>query len=51
MMVEYLLKTRMGKFWVVVVCFLFFCFFLLIVSTFLDVDSESSEVPLMSYMT
>lgn len=44
MMVEYLLKTRMGKFWVVVVVFL-------IVSTFLDVDSESSEVPLMSYMT
>lgn len=43
MMVEYLLKTRMGKFWVVVV--------FLIVSTFLDVDSESSEVPLMSYMT
>lgn len=49
MMVEYLLKTRMGKFWVVVVL-LFFLFFL-IVSTFLDVDSESSEVPLMSYMT
>lgn len=46
MMVEYLLKTRMGKFWVVVCLF---CF--LIVSTFLDVDSESSEVPLMSYMT
>lgn len=48
MMVEYLLKTRMGKFWVVV-CLFCFCF--LIVSTFLDVDSESSEVPLMSYMT
>lgn len=48
MMVEYLLKTRMGKFWVVV---WFFFLFFLIVSTFLDVDSESSEVPLMSYMT
>lgn len=46
MMVEYLLKTIMGKFWVG----FFFCFFLT-VSTFLDVDSESSEVPLMSYMT